>query len=229
MGERGDPKLIVSVSFGTRAVFTWKGKSCPESEDSSCWLDHGDLLVMGGQCQDEFLHCTDPGPEQERVNIACRWIKQHDASCSLLRTGVACCLPTCAQCFTCFCYGVCGVWRCLGIFWGSWGSCSSWGCQVASLRAGDLSHAGVPFAGHALWAEVGGGILFVVLWEFIRKPEKCANACGRDWGSKGYCCIMLYMLVLVRLPSLHDYDACMVFWFTLGKLQAETMFFSALS
>ena len=52
---------------------------------------------MDGQCQDEFLHCTDPGLEQERINVTFRWIKQLVASCPFLRTGVACCLPTCAQ------------------------------------------------------------------------------------------------------------------------------------
>ena len=57
---------------------------------------HGDLLVMDGQCQGEFLHCTDPGLEQERINVTFRWIKQHVATCPL-RIGVACCLPTCAQ------------------------------------------------------------------------------------------------------------------------------------
>ena len=51
---------------------------------------------MDGQCQDEFLHCTEPGPEQERVNITFRWIRQHVAS-FLLRAGVACCPPTCTQ------------------------------------------------------------------------------------------------------------------------------------
>ena len=59
-GKCGEAKLIVSVSFGTRALR--KGKSCPDSEASSCWLEHGDLLVMYGQCQDEFIHCTDSGP-----------------------------------------------------------------------------------------------------------------------------------------------------------------------
>ena len=33
---------------------------------ATCCLGHGDILVMGGQCQDEFLHRTDPGGEQER-------------------------------------------------------------------------------------------------------------------------------------------------------------------
>ena len=98
----------------TRARFKWKGESCPDSEADSCWLDHGDLLVMDGQCQDEFLHCTDPGLEQERINVTFRWIKQHVASCSFLRTGVACCLPMCAQGSSVSAYGVSGERRCLG-------------------------------------------------------------------------------------------------------------------
>ena len=72
-------------------------KECPDGEVSTCCLGHGDLLVMDGQCQDEFLHCTDPGLEQEWINITFRWIKRHVASCPFLGTGVACCLPTCAQ------------------------------------------------------------------------------------------------------------------------------------
>ena len=31
-GERGEAKLIVSVSFGTQALFKWKGKSCPSND-----------------------------------------------------------------------------------------------------------------------------------------------------------------------------------------------------
>ena len=37
-GERRGTKLIVSVSFGTHALFKWKGKSCPCNEGNSCWL-----------------------------------------------------------------------------------------------------------------------------------------------------------------------------------------------
>ena len=99
-GERGESKLIVSVSFGTQALFKWNGKSCPSNDGHSCWLGHGDILVMDGQCQDEFRHCTDPSSDQERINITFRWVKQHVASCSFLRTGVACCLPTCARVFS---------------------------------------------------------------------------------------------------------------------------------
>ena len=32
-------------------------------------LGNGDILVMDVQCQDEFRHCTDPGSDQERINI----------------------------------------------------------------------------------------------------------------------------------------------------------------
>ena len=92
-GERREAKLVVSVSFGTQALFRWKGKSCPNSDANSCCLGHRDILVMDGQCQDEFLH----GSEQERINVTFRWIRQHVVFCPLLRTGVACCVPTCAQ------------------------------------------------------------------------------------------------------------------------------------
>ena len=93
-GECGDAKLIVSVSLGNFAVFRWRRQSCPDDEGGSCRLGHGDVLVIDGQCQDEFLHRTDPGRDQERINVTFRWVKQHVASCPLFRTGVACCLPT---------------------------------------------------------------------------------------------------------------------------------------
>ena len=40
---------------------------------------------MNGQRQDEFIHCTNPGLEKERFCILS------------MRTGIVCCLPTCAQ------------------------------------------------------------------------------------------------------------------------------------
>ena len=96
-GDCGDAELIVSVSLGTFAVFRWRRQSCPDDEGHLCCLGHGDILVVDGQCQDEFLHRTDPSREQDRINITFRWVKQHVSSCSLPKAGVACCLPTCAQ------------------------------------------------------------------------------------------------------------------------------------
>ena len=58
---------------------------------------HGDILVMDGQCQDEFLHCTSPGLEHERINVTYRWIRQHTLFCPLLKAGMVCCLPSCAK------------------------------------------------------------------------------------------------------------------------------------
>ena len=96
-GKCGDAKLIVSVGLGSFALFRWRRQSCSSDEGHSCRLDHGDILVMDGQCHDEFLHRTKPGREQERTNITFRWVKQHVSSCPLFKAGVACCLPTCAQ------------------------------------------------------------------------------------------------------------------------------------
>ena len=93
-GKCGDAKLIVSVSLGSFALFRWRRQSCPSDEGGSCCLGHDDILVMDGQCQDEFLHRTSPGRDQERINITFRWVKQHVSSCLLFGTGVACCLPT---------------------------------------------------------------------------------------------------------------------------------------
>ena len=114
------------------------------------------VLVMDGQCQDEFLHCTDPGLEQERIIVTFRWIPQHAAfqrvrSIHLLLLRVVLglvhfghsgsSLESCA-------YGRC--WLCL--------------CFPSCLQ--DSGHGGVPIAGHVQWAEVGRGILCVTLGEF---------------------------------------------------------------
>ena len=115
-GEFGEAKLIVSVSLGGSAVFRWKRRSCPDDEGHLCCLGHGDILVMDGRCQDKFLHRTDPCRGQERINITFRWIKQHVSSCPLFRTGVACCLPTCAQGLSVPVMGNSGY----GIFWVFW-------------------------------------------------------------------------------------------------------------
>ena len=50
-------------------------------------------LVMDGQCQDEFLHCTNPGSEKERINVTFGLIRQHATSCPFFedRSGVMVC------------------------------------------------------------------------------------------------------------------------------------------
>ena len=85
------------MSFGSSALFRWRRRSCLDDEGHLCWLGYGDILVMDGQCQYEFLHCTSSSRDLERINVTFRWIKQHALSCPFLKAGVACCLPTCAQ------------------------------------------------------------------------------------------------------------------------------------
>ena len=70
------------------------------------------------------------------------------------------------------CHGVSGERRCLGTL-GVPGGSAHLGCisfaNLHPLYVGDLDYAGVPLAGHALRAEFGGRIVFVVLWEFTRQ------------------------------------------------------------
>ena len=68
-GERGGPKLIVSLSLGSSVLFESKPQARPDSDESSYWLHHGDLLVLDGCCQDEYHHCTDPRLGREWVNV----------------------------------------------------------------------------------------------------------------------------------------------------------------
>ena len=145
------------MSFGGSAVFKWKRRSCPDDEGSLCCLGHGDILVMDGRCQDKFLHRTDPCREQERIHISFRWIKQHVASCPLFRTGVACCLPTCAQGLSVPVVGNVGY----GIFWVFWFLfCVLCAGGVLALLV-SLLHTGLGFLWCAsCWTRPCGGITF---------------------------------------------------------------------
>ena len=63
---------------------------------SSIRLDHGDVLVMDGLAQSKYEHCTASELQGPRVNLTCRWVAQHTATCP--PTGVVgCLLPTCVQ------------------------------------------------------------------------------------------------------------------------------------
>ena len=154
------------MSFGGTAVFRWRRQSCPSDEGGSCRLDHGDILVMDGQCQDEFLHRADPGREQERINITFRWVKQHVSSCTLFR---ACCLPTCAQGLSVPVTGDFGFG--FGDFWAIWllpGVLYMWGLLVffwPPYHVQNLGYFGAPRTGHALWALLGRDITFLSSWK----------------------------------------------------------------
>ena len=116
-GEYGDAKLIVSVSLGDSAVFRWRRRSCPNDEGHLCCLGHGDILVMDGQCQDKFLHRTDPWPG---TGTDKHYVPVDLTTCSLLsfvqgRGGILF-ANVCAG-FISSCYGECCFWRFLVSSW----------------------------------------------------------------------------------------------------------------
>ena len=211
-GKCGDAKLIVLVSFGSSAVFRWRRQSCLDDEVYLCCLGHGDILVMDGQCQDEFFHRTNPGREQDRINITFRWVKQHVSSCPLFKAGVACCLPTCAQGSSVPVMGnvLHGVF--FLVFWFLFGVLCIWrvlACLVSLLctRLGLLRCA-------SCWTRpLGGGWwghYLCNLWGEYLKIHKTAYM--YLWIRWGFMMWKPYKLALVGQPSLHGSYACMVYW-----------------
>ena len=67
----------------------------------------------------------------------------------------------------------------------------------------------MPPAGHALWVEVGGGITFVTSGENTLKSMNCLSA---FWDLCVFFVQKPHMLASAGQPSLHGYDACMVYW-----------------
>ena len=190
-GECEEAKLIVSVGFGSSTPFKWKGKSCSDNEACLCCLGHGDIIVMDGQCQDKFFHCTDPGLEQERIDVTFIWIKQHVPSCSFLMAGVACCLPTCAR---------------LVHMERREGEPACLAHSLACTRLGSLRCA-------SRWPRLLGGgrwgHYLCDLWgDYCAAHKIAAYLCGTN-GS--FVDGKPYLLALTRQPSLHG-CACMVYW-----------------
>ena len=203
-------KLIVSVSRGSFALFRWRRQSC-SSNEGSCRLDHGDILVMDGQCQDEFLHRTSPGRDQERINITFRWVKQHVSSCPLFKAGVACCLPTCAKGLSVSDEGNVSF----GIFWVLWfllGVLCTWGV-LALLVSLLCTRLGLLRCASRWTRPLGGGRWRHYLCNFPGEYYKIHKiACMNYWVLCGIMMRKPYMLALVGQPSLRGYHACMVYW-----------------
>ena len=211
-GECGDANLIVSVSLGSSALFRFRRQSCPYDEGHLCRLDHGEVLVMDGQCQDEFLHCTGCGREQERINITFRWIKQHVSSCPLLKAGWH---AVCQRVRRVHQFLLWRIWV-LAVFGLSCFSlvlCAFWVFTPSCVQG--LGHFGVPPAGLALWVCSSCGHYLCDLWRANMAAHNTAThfshfsffrfqAFFEFW--------MPYLLALAGQPSLHGYDAFMVYW-----------------
>ena len=166
--ERGEAKLIVSVSFGTQALLDWNCKSCQNIDANSCWLGHGDILVMDGQCQDEFLHCTDPGSEE----TTCCILSFSKDRCGVLFANVGVGFIRC-------CYGVGGNGLFFLVSGCSWELCACGRyllCLFTQSCVQDSGYAGVPIAGHALGRRSVGalsGLLLsgTALWIICRQKQ----------------------------------------------------------
>ena len=212
----GVEKLVVSVSFGTQALFRSKGKSCPDGEAGLCCISHGDILVMDGQCQDEFLHCTDPGLERERINVTFRWIRQHTASCPL-RTGVVWCLPTCAQGSSAAVTSVVG-YGAFGAFWVLLGVWCVYGREGAVLALLVFLHHVYRtwFTEVCLPLDTPFGRRSVVAYSCVTLVEFTGLHNGVPYVFMVMEVIpffaMLHMVAFAGPPSLHGYCACMENW-----------------
>ena len=94
-GPQNEPKLIVSMSLGNSVEFKVRRRVQGEVP-SLITFYHGDLLVMDGLTQSEYVHCTASGLQGPRVNLTFHWVAHHIASCPLAG-AVGCVLPSCVQ------------------------------------------------------------------------------------------------------------------------------------
>ena len=89
VGPQNSPELIVSLSLGNSVEFMVRRRASGEVP-SSIRLDHCDLLVMDGSAQLEFAHRTVSVLQGPRVNLTCRWVTHHTASCPPAGVRVVC-------------------------------------------------------------------------------------------------------------------------------------------
>ena len=224
-GGLGDSKLIVSLSLGSSVTFKWKAKSCSDSEVSSCRLHHGDLLVMDGRCQDEYLHCTGPGLADKRMNITYRWVRYHIFSCPLA-AGVLGSLPACAQGSSVLgpCFGDSSVPELvyLGLLVVLFCGLLTEFARLAFRRTG----CGGPALLFWQFCPLGVKCCFWKVWPFCQQSWVCKGWTGRvDYPSEffGFGDWLPCMLVWWGLLSLSGYDACCVIKLTRapGEIRAK--------
>lgn len=73
--ELGPAPVIASLSLGAGRRFLLRRRD-DHAKNAEVLLDHGDLLVMGGQTQRLYQHCLPKSarPLAERLNLTFRWI-----------------------------------------------------------------------------------------------------------------------------------------------------------
>ena len=107
-----------------------------------------------------------------------------------------------------FCYGVCGCVALPRDSCCSQGSCSSGSAGLHPCVRGT----GATQACLSLDTPFGRRSAGALSSWFSRSSPDNASSCGRIGDSRKYCWTLLKMPVLMRFPSLHDYDACGVSW-----------------
>ena len=88
-GPQNSARLTVSVSLGHSVEFQVR-RHASDDVPSPIRLDHGDLLVMDGLAQSEYVHRTVSGQQGPRVYLAFRWITQHITRRHVLRSTFVC-------------------------------------------------------------------------------------------------------------------------------------------
>jgi alkylated DNA repair dioxygenase AlkB len=71
--ELGSEPTIASLSFGSSRRFAIKSRA--DNSVMACFLDHGDLLVMSGRSQADYLHSITKTARSvsPRLNLTFRW------------------------------------------------------------------------------------------------------------------------------------------------------------
>ena len=82
-GPQNQPKLIVIMSLGNSVEF--QVRPALGGVPSPLQLDHGDLLVMDGLAQSEYVHRAVSGLQGTFL-----WVTQHIASCPQVQCTVLC-------------------------------------------------------------------------------------------------------------------------------------------
>ena len=212
-GEYGDAKLIVSLSFGSSAVFKWKGQSCPDDEGHLCWPDHGDILVMDADAgQVSSLYGSWSGTKTDE-----RYVPLDQITCSLLsfvegKSGMLF-ANVCAG-FISSCYGECGKSVFFVFFWDSpWCLLCIWEVLAFLFYTPFCTGRGSRRCASCWTRPLGGGRWWHYLCDLWGECLTAYKTAKYFYGIRSSSMWrMPYMLALVGQLSLHGYDASMVHW-----------------
>ena len=160
-GKCGDAKLIVSVSLGSFALFRWRRQSCSSVKVACVGLTMVTFLSWMVNARTSFF--TGRTLAGIRIGLTLRSVGSNSMFPPVLCLGqewhVVCQRVRRVHPVLLWGMFLLVFFGFLGFFLVSCAYGESWLCWPP-FCAQDLGYSGVPPAGHALWAEVGGGITF---------------------------------------------------------------------